>query len=162
MKAKTLSANRLRKLLNYAPATGIFRWRGGRGVVKGKVAGSVRSRGPIIIRIDRKLYRANRLAWLYITGKWPKQEIGYINRNTSDTRWANLREMTPSQRRATVRTTNKFGAKGIWVTRSGKYVATIKVADKKRYLGSFETIEKASAAYVEAAKHIFGEFATAR
>ena len=134
-KAKTLSANRLRELLNYAPATGIFRWRGGKGVVKGKVAGSVRSRGPIIIRIDGKLYRANRLAWLYMTGKWPKQEIGYINRNTSDTRWANLWVMTPSQRGASTRRRNKLGVRGVWITKSGKYVAYIRVAGKKGILG---------------------------
>jgi hypothetical protein len=32
-----------------------------------------------------------------MTGKWPKLEINFINRNTSDTRWANLREMTLSR-----------------------------------------------------------------
>lgn len=161
-KAKTLSANRLRELLNYAPATGIFRWRGGKGGVKGKVAGSVRSRGPIIIRIDGKLYRANRLAWLYMTGKWPKLEIGYINHKTSDTRWANLRAMTPSQRAASTRMRNKLGVRGVWMTKAGKYVARIKVAGKKQYLGSFDTIEKASVAYARAAKDAFGEFARAQ
>ena len=161
-KAKTLSANRLRELLNYAPATGIFRWRGGKGVVKGKVAGSVRSRGPIIIRIDGKIYRANRLAWLYMTGKWPKLEIGYINHNTSDARWANLRAMTPSQRGATCRRRNKLGVRGVWITKSGKYVAHIKVAGKKKYLGLFYTIEKASVAYARVAKDVFGQFARTR
>ena len=37
-KAKTLSANRLRKLLKYAPATGIFRWRVHRGGPKTSTA----------------------------------------------------------------------------------------------------------------------------
>jgi hypothetical protein len=40
-----------------------------------------------VIWVDGKIYRATRLAWLYMTGKWPKLEIGYINRKTSDTRW---------------------------------------------------------------------------
>ena len=94
-KAKTLSANRLRKLLNYAPATGVFRWRVHRGGTVDCVAGGIHpSKGYRQMRIDVKLYRANRLAWLYMTGKWPKLEIGYINRNISDTRWANLRAMT--------------------------------------------------------------------
>ena len=97
-----------------------------------------------------------------MTGKWPKLEIGYINRNTSDTRWANLREMTPSQRRATARTTNKFGAKGVWITKSGKYVASIRVVGKRRYLGVFDTVEKAGVAYTRAAKDAFGQFARAR
>ena len=164
-KAKTLSANRLRKLLKYAPATGVFRWRvrTGRPSTVGHVAGSIHPpKGYRQICVDGKIYRANRLAWLYMTGKWPKLEIGYINRNTSDTRWANLRAMTPSQRGATSRTRNKLGVRGVWITKSGKYVARIKVAGKKKYLGSFDTIEKASVAYTRAAKDAFGQFARAR
>jgi HNH endonuclease len=93
-----LTANRLRKLLNYDPATGVFRWRVGRQhrVNVGDVAGCiVRPKGHRMIGVDGKRYLANRLAWLYMTGKWPKLEINYLNRNASDTRWANLREMTP-------------------------------------------------------------------
>ncbi len=70
--------------------------------------------------MDMKLYRANRLAWLYTTGRWPKFEIGFVNDNASDIRWANLREMTPAQRRARARPTNKFGVKGVSVTKWGK------------------------------------------
>ena len=161
-----LTANRLRKLLNYKPATWIFRWRMHRGGPKNVdgVAGTIqRPKGYRQIRIDGKIYRANRLAWLYMTGKWPKLEIGYINHKTSDTRWANLRAMTPSQRGATARTrNNKLGVRGVWITKSGKYVASIRVAGKKRYLGVFDTIEKASVAYARAAKKAFGAFATAR
>jgi HNH endonuclease len=163
--AKTLSANRLRKLLNYDPATGLFRWRTIRNnrVNAGDVAGCIsRPKGLRVICIDTKLYQANRLAWLYMTGKWPKLEINYINRNTSDTRWVNLREMTPSQRSAGARTTNKSGIKGVSATKSGKYLASIKVAGKKRYLGVFDTSEKAGAAYARAAKRVFGQFARAR
>ena len=163
-KAKTLSANRLRKLLNYAPATGVFRWRvrkGGRNV--GTVAGTIHPpKGYREVYIDGKFYRANRLAWLYMTGKWPKLEIGYINHKTSDTRWTNLRAMTPSQRGATSRRRNKLGVRGVWITKSGKYVAAIRVAGKKKYLGVFDTVEKASMAYTRAAKDTFGRFARAR
>ena len=163
-KAKTLSAKRLRKLLNYAPATGVFRWRVRRGRNNvGTVAGCIHPpKGYRVICIDGKIYRANRLAWLYMTGKWPKLEIGYINHKTSDARWANLRAMTPSQRGAATRTRNKLGVRGISITRSGKYVARIKVAGKKKYLGLFDTIEKASVAYTRAAKDAFGQFARAR
>ena len=131
-KAKTLSAKRLRKLLTYAPTTGVFRWRVRKGPNGRGVAGCIhRPKGYRVICIDGKMYRANRLAWLYMTGKWSKLEIGYINHKTSDARWANLRAMTPSQRGATSRTRNKLGVRGVWITKSGKYVARIKVAGKK-------------------------------
>ena len=132
-KAKTVTANRLRKVMSYDPATGVFRWRmhTGRNNL-GTVAGTIHPpKGYRVICVDGRIYRATRLAWLYMTGKWPKLEIGYINHKTSDTRWANLRAMTHSQRAAASRRRNKLGVRGVWITTSGKYVARIKVAGKK-------------------------------
>jgi HNH endonuclease len=57
-------------------------------------------RGYHQIRIGGRPYSASRLAWLYMTGKWPNSEISYINGKPSDTRWANLREVTSSQNRS--------------------------------------------------------------
>jgi hypothetical protein len=57
---------------------------------------------------------------------------------------------------------NKLGVRGVWITKSGKYVARIRVAGEKKYLGLFDTIEKASVAYTRAAKDAFGQFASAR
>src|SRR5262249_23638360 len=94
-----LTASRLRKTLSYAPTTGIFRWKistSTRAPV-GTIAGAQNGRGYRQIRIDRQPYSASRLAWLYMTGKWPNSEISYINGKPSHTRWANLREATSSQ-----------------------------------------------------------------
>jgi hypothetical protein len=152
-----LTAHRLRKLLSYDPTTGIFCWRLHRRHLKvGNIAGTRTREGYRVIGVDRKLYTASRLAWLYMTGKWPKFQIDYINRDRSDTRWANLREVTPAQKRANSRTTSKLGTKGVWMTTGGRYAARIKVAGKITYLGSFDTIKKASEAYTKAAKKSFG------
>lgn len=97
-----------------------------------------------------------------MTDEWPKREINHINGNRFDTRWDNLREITPSQKRAIAPTRNKLGVRGVWLKDNGKYVARINVNAKKIYLGSFETLEEASAAYAEAAKGVFGIFARAR
>jgi hypothetical protein len=94
-----------------------------------------------------------------MTGKWPTFQIGYINSDRSDTRWANLREVTPAQKRANARTTSKLGVKGVWMTTGGRYAARIKAFGEITYLGSFDTIEKASKAYEKAAKKSFGNFA---
>ena len=132
------------------------------GGYSGAVAGCIRrSKGYRVICVDGKLYQANRLAWLYMTGKWPKLEINCINRNTSDTRWANLRQMTPSQRSAYAHRNNKLGARGVSLRR-GKFIAIIKVEGEKKYLGAFDTVKEASAAYARAAKDAFGQFARGR
>ena len=158
-----LTADRLRKLLSFNPTSGKFRWRVSKGGVKvGGVAGFTGRKGYHQIHIDGTSYQAGRLAWLYTIGRWPKLDIDYINRNRSDIRWSNLREITASQRRAKARTNNKLGVKGVWITRDGRYAVRIRVANKRTYLGSFGTLEKASAAYLKAAKEAFGEFARAR
>ena len=96
------------------------------------------------------------------TGKWPKLQIDYVNRNGSDTCWANLRLVTPAQKRVNAHTTSKLGVKGVWITPGGKYAARIKVAGKITYLGSFDTTKEAGAAYAKAAKRAYGKFARER
>jgi hypothetical protein len=64
-----LTAKRLRKILSYAPTTGIFRWKvsaGSRAPV-GARAGAKNGRGYHQIRIGGRPYSASRLAWLYMT-----------------------------------------------------------------------------------------------
>src|SRR5262245_1119206 len=97
-----LTARRLRKLIVYTPTTGVFRWKVSVGPARrGSVAGAVRLRDRgRQIRIGGRLYEAGRLAWLYMTGKWPKHLIIHVNENRSDLRWVNLREITISQKRA--------------------------------------------------------------
>jgi hypothetical protein len=97
-----LTAKRLRKVLSYAPTTGIFRWKvsaSSRAPV-GAIAGAKNGRGYHQIRIGGRPYSASRLAWLYMTGKWPNSELSYINGKPSDTRWANLQEAPSSQNRS--------------------------------------------------------------
>ena len=91
-----LTANRLRKVLSYAPATGIFRWKvsASTRAPVGTIAGAENGRGYRQIRIDGRPYSASRLAWLYMTGNWPTSAISYINGKPSDTRWANLQKAT--------------------------------------------------------------------
>src|SRR5262245_61857592 len=60
-----LTAKRLRKVLSYAPTTGIFRWKvsaSSRAPV-GAIAGTKSGRGYHQIRIGGRPYSASRLAW---------------------------------------------------------------------------------------------------
>jgi len=96
-----LTAKRLRKVLSYTLQLEYF---GGRRVLAAALlvalAGAKNRRGYHQIRIGGRPYSASRLAWLYMTGKWPNSEISYINGKPSDTRWANLRKATSSQNRS--------------------------------------------------------------
>ena len=115
-----------------------------------------------MIWVEGQLYSAGRLAWLYMKGTWPTYLINCVNGDSSDLRWANLREITHAQIQASKPARSKLGVKGVWKKSSGKYAAEIRVGGEKTYLGYFETLEEASAAYEKAARNAFGSFARAR
>ncbi len=165
MSEKRVTADRLRELLSYDPSTGLFTWllsTGNRAPV-GAVAGSV-GKGYVDIRIDQRLYKAHRLAWLYMTGEWPEQQIDHRDLNRANNRWDNLRVATNSQNHANTRaqSNNRSGFKGVsWSKAANKWMAQI-VRDRcHTYLGLFDTPEDAHAAYCVAAERLFGEFARA-
>ena len=140
-----------RKLLRYEPKTGQFFWRisPNRRVKAGDVAGS-KNRGYVLIRVSGKLILAHRLAWFFVTGRWPKRELDHRNGRRDDNRFQNLREATHAQnqqnRTATKR--SKSGHVGVfWDGRREHWFAQIRADGKQHYLGSHETVEDAAAAY---------------
>jgi len=149
---------RLRELLHYDRDTGEFRWwkRVGEEMRLGEVAGSVK------ICVDRRWYHAHQLAWLYMTGEWGRPMIDHRDGDATNNRWSNLREATASQNGANTRRRrqNASGYKGVSLDkRSGRCRASIRKNGRKINLGTFDTPEAAHAAYVEAARKLFGEFA---
>jgi len=92
-KQAKLTAERLRERLRYDAETGAFTRRVGSGHARaGEMAGTVHSTGYVRITIDGGKYTAHHLAWLYVHGVWPSDQIEHINRKRSDNRIANLRE----------------------------------------------------------------------
>lgn len=89
-KTERLTIDRLRQVLDFDPATGLFRWRiGRRGCSIGRPAGTVENKYRII-RIDGVDYQAARLAWLWVNEEWPRV-IRFQNNDPSDLRIVNLR-----------------------------------------------------------------------
>ncbi|MCP9269869.1 HNH endonuclease [Xenorhabdus sp. XENO-1] len=156
-----LTQKRLRELLRYSPETGIFTWLDNtrRGIRPNAVAGSLNN-GYITIAVDGRQYRAHRLAWLHVYGKWPNKMIDHINRIKSDNRIANLREATnaENQRNVEVGKKNKSGFKGVfWEPSRRKWKARAQLNNKKYTIGRFDEIENAIAAYEEfCQKHYAG------
>ena len=159
-----LSQKELKKYLYYSPSTGDFVWVKGRGSARiGSIAGFIeKEHGYRIIRIFKRNYRASRLAWFYMTGEWPKDQVDHWNRKRADNRWKNLRPATESQNHAnqTLHCDSWVGLKG--VTRRGhynKWRSRIVVRGKEIHLGMFNSPKKAHRAYATAARHYFGEYA---
>ena len=150
-------------VLHYNPETGVFTNRIDRNprAPKGSVAGYINTIGYTIIQIGGRKLHAHRLAWLYMTGKWPAREIDHINRVRSDNRFANLRQATSTQNKhnTTDRVTNTSGHRGVtWHKHRQKWQAQISVAGVHRYLGLFDTVEEAVRAR-EAAVALFHNYA---
>lgn len=162
-----LTAAALRALIHYEPATGVFTWlrrpertkydRAWNTRFAGHKTGTHSGNGAyLVIKIFDRLYYAHRLAFLYMTGRWPI-EADHRDGNGLNNAWANLREATRTQNQTNTRPRSTHG-KGVSCCQ-GRYVAQITIARKTRYLGSFGTAEEAHAAYVKAAHEAFGDFA---
>ncbi len=157
-----ITQNRLKELLSYNPETGVFVWtKPRRGVVVGAECGRLSVFGYRELCVDKKLMRAHRLAFLYMTGKLPDCDVDHINRVRNDNRWANLRLCNAAQNAANVdlKPSNTSGTKGVsWDGSRGKWLAQIRINGKKKNLGRFALVEDATDCYKKAALAEFGEF----
>ena len=158
-----LTADELRSQFSYDPGTGEF----SRLVRKnnkwpvGSAAGGVSKKyGYVVININGSIYKAHRLAWLYMTGEWPVAEVDHIDGNRANNRWCNLRSATCHQnsRNRKPVTGSYSGLKGVSL-QDGRWRSTIYLDGKNRHLGYFDNAIDAHQAYVEAAKKHYGEFA---
>jgi len=86
--------------------------------------------------------------------------IDHRDGDPSNNRWNNLRRATPSQNNANRRLqqNNAWGLKGVSRHRS-RWRASIRKDRRTHHLGVFSTPQAAHAAYVAAARKLFGEFA---
>ncbi len=158
----SLTAERLREVLDYSPDTGIFKWRvrlPHSRATAGSSAGTINQDGYRQIAIDNKCYVAHRLAWLYVYGHWFAGGLDHIDCDRSNNRLKNLRAATPSQNRANsrLRRNSKSGLKGVSFNYGWRAFITINGIQHR--LGRFSTPEEAHAAYCAAAIKHFGEFA---
>jgi hypothetical protein len=91
--ANVLTQERLKTVLTYDEKTGIFYWNQdlcqGR-IKKGSIAGGTANTRVSYIGVDRKMYPAARLAWLYMYGEFPKNHIRKLDGNANNIAKDNL------------------------------------------------------------------------
>lgn len=110
-----------------------------------RAVGKLEEDGYIRIKYKGKWISAAKIVWVLHTDDWPKHTIDHENRIRTDNRPSNLRDVTHY-----VNNNNKpkdvdwtTGYPGISYHHSGRY----RVAKKRKYLGSFLSLEAARAVY---------------
>lgn len=126
-----------------------------------KKTGWNHSNGYVQTCIDHKKYYLHRLAWFYMTGKWPT-EIDHIDSDKKNNSFSNLRQVNHMQncqnRGANGSIYNTL--KGVrYCKRDKTWMASIRANKLTINLGSFKCPTAAHFAYCRAAKKYHGEFA---
>lgn len=152
--------------LDYDPETGWLTWKRLKEYNRhdrqfntkfaGKRAGTIDIHGYRQLKLNKKVYYAHRIIWLWWTGEWPKEQIDHINGIPDDNRISNLRDVTHfknQQNRTKPNKNNKSGHIGIdYCKRENKWRARFMVEGKVNNLGLFSSLESAKLAY-ESAKN---------
>ena len=164
-----LTAEYVRSILDYDPDTGIFRWRVRSDVPRewnarraGKIAGGKMMNGYWFMAINNQRYLAHRLAWLWVTGAWPKADIDHANLKRDDNRFANLRDASSSENHQNRRPErgNASGIKGVSLHKaSGLWFGEIRRGGKRVWCGYFRRKRDAAKAISTARKIHHGAFA---
>lgn len=159
-----LTQERLKEVLTYDPNSGIFRHNrsiNNKKISAGQIAGYDRD-GYLIVGVDGVYYKLHRLAFLYMTGKWPLECVDHADADKHNNAWNNLRDATKEEnaKNRGKGPDNTSGWKGVtWHKRIGMWQARIGVANKRIHLGYYDDVREAAEAYIFSALDLHGEFA---
>jgi hypothetical protein len=149
----------LKRRFDYDAATGKFTHKTGRA--RGRtVEPYSHGCGYIKIMVWGAPQRAHRMAWLYVFGVLPEGDLDHINRDRSDNRISNLRQVDrySNSQNVGLRRNNTSGFKGVSY-RAGLWDAVIRSRGRQYYGGSHPTPEAAARAYDALALKLNGECA---
>ncbi|MCK5787951.1 MAG: HNH endonuclease [Chlamydiia bacterium] len=149
-----INQSELKEHLYYNKSTGVFTRliATGNRVTVNEIAGCT-TQGYIIIGVLGAQYRAHRLAFLYMTGKFPEHQVDHKDHNRANNSWSNLRLVThqENQKNCPMRITNNSGCVGVvWDKEKGMWLSQIMVNGKNKYLGRFKNIKYAITARKQA------------
>lgn len=141
----------------YDPDSGLVtnaRKRTGRGKA-GDVVGTTNRGGYLVMTLNSKTQLIHRVAFLYMTGKWPTGFVDHRDTDRTNNRWSNLRDVdrNVNARNKSVQKNNSSGVVGVsWSSTASLWRADICVEGKQIWLGSFQHKEDAIFARTTAEK----------
>jgi hypothetical protein len=142
----------IKQVLSYCPTTGVFVWkeRKTRQDLIGHVAGSTGSHGYLAVSVFNRKRLAHRLAWFYVTGKWPNAHIDHIDGNKGNNCFANLREVTRFENLQNMRQANKRNKTRLLgvSAHQGKWRVQIMTQGQRIRVSGFNTPEEAHQKYL--------------
>jgi len=142
-------------MITYKEARAVFNYRDGRlywKISRGKVRVGAEAgyregvRGRRIIMFNRKPYFMHRLVWLWHRGYLPEHGLDHIDRNTSNNRIENLREVSNqcNARNSGNYSTNTSGVKGVcWDKSPQRWKAYTQIYGKTYNLGKHKDFSEA-------------------
>ena len=157
MSTKTVSQEELEEYLleylSYNPDTGLIHYNKG---VKGRKKtidqpmGTVSLQGYLTTTAKGKQLKVHRLAWFLHYGVWPNNQMDHINKDKTDNRIANLRDVDHSlQQHNRDMPTPTSGLIGAHFNKAkGKWKSSIRVGGKSRHLGYFDCPTAAHLSYM--------------
>ena len=152
----SITQRELKEILDYDQDTGIFtrKKKTAPCVITGRVTGcKSKTTGYLRVTIKNNQFLLHRLAWLYIYGELPDNQIDHINHNRQDNRIINLRLATHTinGRNRGMHSKNSSGYTGVY--KSGKsWCARIYIDGKFTTIGTYKDIKLAAKARKDAEK----------
>ena len=131
----------------------------------GKEAGCLtrnsNGKGYWMIQVDGKKYKRSHIVFFLVNGFWPKPCVDHINGDSTDDRPSNIRQATFTEnawnhKKRARRINLPIGVKNL---ASGRFEARIGYLGKQIHLGSFQSLDEASAVYQSKRRELYGQFA---
>ena len=158
------SQEELHKLFEYKEGNLYWKIKTNRSMKIGSKAGTLSSKGYIVVRFDNVDYKMHRIIWVYHYNAIPNNlQIDHIDGNKANNIIENLRLATHSQNKANNKRAQRNSKSNIlgvsWCKITNKWKAQIKKNNKSINLGCFVNQEDAVATRKAAELQYFGEFA---
>ena len=126
------------------------------------MCGSKLSNGYLHTRLFEADHLLHRLAYFYVNGVFPQNQIDHINGIRTDNRFSNLRSVTNkenSHNRQRLNKNNSTGLSGVLFDKArGLFRASIQIDGKSKHLGRFKSKEEAHEAYLKAKRILHTSF----